>query len=194
MGTCIGLWSVPNHLGLEDWALAYNESGCSAGIRPVHQNREAIVYVSFPSDEIRFDYRDVAAQKQLVRQRTAGMGWEVPLLVAQIDEAPDFYFDTCSQVLLDSWSRGRIGLVGDAAFCPSPLTGQGTSLAFVAAYVLAGELASAAGDYSAGLAAYERRMREWVLDTQLMGREGNADSRLGAVANAFALPHYSSMF
>ena len=89
-----------------------------------------------------------------------------------MDEAPDFYFDSCAQVIMDSWSRGRIGLLGDAAFCPSPLSGQGTSLAFVGAYVLAGELAAG---LDTGLKRYEAVMREFVEKTQEMGR-ANAES------------------
>jgi 2-polyprenyl-6-methoxyphenol hydroxylase-like FAD-dependent oxidoreductase len=185
LGTYLAFWSVPNYLGLQDWALAYNEAGRSAGIRPVHGNTEAIVYFSFQSEAIDYDYRDVEQQKQLVRDRTAGMGWEVESLVGRIDESPDFYFDSCAQVRMDSWSRGRIGLIGDAAFCPSPLTGQGTSLAMVGAYVLARELATADGDFVAGLASYEARMRDWVLRTQRLV-EGSED--LVAVANGFELP------
>lgn len=118
------------------------------------------------------------------------MGWEVPGLVAQLDDAPDFYFDSCSQVLLDSWSRGRVGLLGDAAYCPSPLTGQGTALAVVGAYVLAGELAAAGDDHRAGLVRYEQRLRDWVLATQQMGRDGADGDALLAVANGFDLPDY----
>ena len=187
LGTYIAFWTVPNYLGQQDWALAHNEADRSAGIRPVHGNSEAIVYFSFQSAAIEYDYRDVERQKQIVRDRAAGMGWEVATLVALLDDSPDFYFDSCSQVRLDSWSRGRIGLLGDAAFCPSPLTGQGTGLALVGAYVLAGELAAADGDYAAGLANYEARMRDWVLRTHELARGGE---NLVAVANGFELPEY----
>ena len=191
LGTYLAFWTAPNHLALEDWALAYSDQDRSAGIRPVHGNSETIVYVVFQSSEIDFDYRDVEQQKELVREHTRGMGWEVPGLVAQIDDAPDFYFDSCSQVLLDSWSQGRIGLLGDAAFSPSPLTGQGTSLAVVGAYVLAGELAAAGDDHTAGLAAYEQRLRDWVLATQKMGRDGADGETMVALANGFDLPDYT---
>ena len=44
---------------------------------------------------------------------------------------------------MDSWSRGRVTLCGDAGYCASPLCGMGTSLALVGAYLLAGELGPA---------------------------------------------------
>ena len=193
LGVYVAYWSAPNHLGLQDWALAHDGPELSAGIRPVHGNREAIVYLSFRSPELAVDPRDVAAQKQLLRERAAGMGWEVPVLLAGLDDAPDFYFDSCSQVILESWHRGRVGLLGDAAFSPSPLTGQGTGLALVGAYVLAGELAAAGTDLDAGLAAYEHRMRGWVERTQRMGREGADAETLQAVANGIALPDYPAL-
>ncbi len=190
LGTYIAFWSAPNHLGLEDWALDHTGDGCSTGIRPVHGNSETIVYIGFQSDRLTYDHRDVVQQKAIIRDRAAGVGWEAPRLLAEMDDAPDFYFDSCSQVLLDTWSRGRTGLLGDAAYSPSPLTGQGTSLALVGAYVLAGELAAAGPDLPGGLAAYEQRLREWVLATQRMGREGADNDTLIKVANGFQLPDY----
>ena len=73
-------------------------------------------------------------------------------------QAPDFYFDSASQVRMDNWSAGRVTLVGDAGYCPSPLSGQGTSLALVGAYVLASELRAAAGDHRAAFARYQQQM------------------------------------
>jgi 2-polyprenyl-6-methoxyphenol hydroxylase-like FAD-dependent oxidoreductase len=85
-------------------------------------------------------------------------------------EASDFYFDRLAQVRMDRWSAGRVVLVGDAAHCPSPLAGVGTSLALVGAYVLAGELAAAAGDHRLAFAGYERRLREFVRRGQKLAK------------------------
>jgi 2-polyprenyl-6-methoxyphenol hydroxylase-like FAD-dependent oxidoreductase len=166
LGMYLSFWTVENHLGLENWALGYAEPGRSVGVRTIHDNSKLMAFVSFGSDRLDYDYRDVEAQKAILRDKAGGMAWETPKLLAQLDDAPDFYFDSCSQVKLDSWSRGRIGLFGDAAFCASPISGQGTGLAIVGAYVLAGELAAARGDHAAGFAAYERRMRDWVAVAQ----------------------------
>jgi 2-polyprenyl-6-methoxyphenol hydroxylase-like FAD-dependent oxidoreductase len=88
-------------------------------------------------------------------------------------EAPDFYFDSVSQVHMDRWSSGRVALVGDAAHGPSAMAGVGTSMALVGAYVLAGELAAAAGDHHTGFAAYEARLRDYVTGCQKLAK-GNA--------------------
>jgi len=98
------------------------------------------------------------------------VGWKAPMLVDAMATASDFAFTAVAQVRLPRWSRGRVALVGDAAACPTPLTGLGTSVALVQAYVLAGELARARGDrgvdFSAAFDRYERVARPYVTTAQ----------------------------
>jgi 2-polyprenyl-6-methoxyphenol hydroxylase-like FAD-dependent oxidoreductase len=56
--------------------------------------------------------------------------------------------------------------VGDAAFCVSLLAGQGSALAMIAAYVLAGELSASEGRYRQAFANYEARLRSYILTKQ----------------------------
>jgi 2-polyprenyl-6-methoxyphenol hydroxylase-like FAD-dependent oxidoreductase len=93
-----------------------------------------------------------------------------PRILAHLDDTPDFYLDQVAQVVMDRWSSGRVGLLGDAAFSSSPLSGAGTGLALVGAYLLAGELAAAGWDPQTGFAVYERRMRPFVEANQEIGR------------------------
>jgi len=139
-------------------------------VRAIHDNADLMAFLSFRSDPLDYDHRDVNAQKAILRERFAGGGWWIPWLVDQLDVAPDFYFDAIAQVQLDRWSAGRVALLGDAAFCPSPLSGQGTSLAIVGAYILAGELARRPTDPPAAFGAYERAMRGFVAANQRIGR------------------------
>lgn len=110
--------------------------------------------------------RDIAQQKNFVREHFGHAGWEVPRLLNLMNDAPDFYLDSVSQVKMDRWSAGRTVLLGDAAWCASPLSGMGTGMAVVGAYVLAGELAAAEGDYQVAFRNYEDRMREFVAKCQ----------------------------
>ena len=87
-------------------------------------------------------------------------------MLEMMDDSPDFYFDSLSQVKMESWSKGRAVLLGDAASCTSPMAGMGTSIAIVGAYVLAGELREANGDYAAAFAKYEATMREFAVEAQ----------------------------
>jgi 2-polyprenyl-6-methoxyphenol hydroxylase-like FAD-dependent oxidoreductase len=172
LGRMMSFYTVPNEFGLDRWLIDYQEpgSGRSAGLRPVPDATRAMAMFSFPAADVDVDYRDVAAQKRLLRERTAGLGWLTPRILAHLDDTPDFYLDQVAQVVMDRWSSGRIGLLGDAAFSSSPLSGGGTGLALVGAYLLAGELAAAGWHPEAGFAAYQRRMRPYVDANQEIGR------------------------
>jgi 2-polyprenyl-6-methoxyphenol hydroxylase-like FAD-dependent oxidoreductase len=84
-------------------------------------------------------------QQQALRTVYEGIGWEVPRLLEMMPTASDWHFDTAAQIDMSRWSQGRVVLVGDAAYCASPMSGQGTSIALIGAYVLAGELVAASG-------------------------------------------------
>lgn len=100
--------------------------------------RSAFFFVFAHYRRLDIGHGDVAAQKALLRRSYAGAGWECDEILAAMDEADDFYFDAVAQTRMPDWSRGRIALVGDAAYGPSLLAGQGSALAMVGAYLLAG--------------------------------------------------------
>ncbi len=172
LGLVLAFYSVPNEFGLDAWLIEYQhrESGRSALLRPIQDATRAMAMFSFPSADFDVDHRDVAAQKRMLRERVAGLGWLTPRILAHLDDTPDFYLDQVAQVVMDRWSTGRVGLFGDAAFSSSPMSGGGTGLALVGAYLLAGELAAAGWDAEAGFAAFEGRMRPFVEANQEIGR------------------------
>jgi 2-polyprenyl-6-methoxyphenol hydroxylase-like FAD-dependent oxidoreductase len=172
LGLVLAFYSVPNEFGLDRWLIEYQhrESGRSAFLRPILDATRAMAMFSFPSADFDVDYRDVDAQKRLLRERMAGLGWLTPRILAHLDDTPDFYLDQVAQVVMDRWSSGRVGLIGDAAFSSSPMSGGGTGLALVGAYLLAGELAATGWDPEAGFAGYEARMRSFVEANQEIGR------------------------
>jgi 2-polyprenyl-6-methoxyphenol hydroxylase-like FAD-dependent oxidoreductase len=172
LGHVLAFYSVPNEFGLDRWMIEYQESGSgrSALLRPIQDATRGMAMFSFPSADFDVDYRDVAAQKRLLRERMAGLGWLAPRILAHLDDTPDFYLDQVAQVVMNRWSSGRVALLGDAAFSSSPLSGGGTGLALVGAYLLAGELAAAGWDPEAGFAGYEERMRSFVEANQEIGR------------------------
>jgi 2-polyprenyl-6-methoxyphenol hydroxylase-like FAD-dependent oxidoreductase len=160
-------FTAPADIDLDGWFLMHNApGGLVASARPGRLPRELKAGLSFRSDPITYDRRDITQQRDIVARRFAGVGWEAPRLVAAMHEAPDFSFDSMGQVHLDRWSAGRVALLGDAGYSPSPLTGLGTSLAIVGAYVLAGELAAADGDHRVAFSRYEQVLRPYVTDGQ----------------------------
>lgn len=123
---------------------------------------------------------DVKKQKQLWADMFKDAGWEAPRLIDGMlnsPEANDFYFQKIGQVKMDKWSRGRVVLVGDAGYTPSPLTGRGTSLGLIGAYILGGELAKhlegskdPGQAVDAALESYETVLRPCVEKAQELGR------------------------
>jgi 2-polyprenyl-6-methoxyphenol hydroxylase-like FAD-dependent oxidoreductase len=170
LGLVLAFYTVPNEFEIHGWMIDYQNAGRSAGLRPVRDPTKAIAMLSFRAPEFDVDYRDIAAQKRLLREQMTGFGWETERILAHLDDTPDFYLDQVAQVVMDHWSSGRVGLLGDAAFSASPMSGAGTGLALVGAYLLAGELAAGDWDPQAGFAGYERRMRSYVEDNQEIGR------------------------
>jgi 2-polyprenyl-6-methoxyphenol hydroxylase-like FAD-dependent oxidoreductase len=104
--------------------------------------------------------------KEALRRSFGGMRWEVPEILDAMDRAADFYFDRVSQIQLPRWYSGRVGLLGDAAACASLLAGEGTGLAMLEAYVLAGELHRADGDFARAFESYDARLRSFVTAKQ----------------------------
>ncbi|KOV81632.1 FAD-dependent monooxygenase [Nocardia sp. NRRL S-836] len=175
LGYCFAGFTLPNHLGLKQEALLWNEPGRAAALYAVGEAETVHGFLSFTRAEAPFGaFQDPHAQRELVASVFAGDGWEVPGLVTAMRAADDLFFDTVSQIRMPRWSSGRVALAGDAAHAPSFLTGQGSSLALVGAYVLAGQLATAP-DHAAAFAAYERQTRPFVEANQNLVDEGDAE-------------------
>jgi 2-polyprenyl-6-methoxyphenol hydroxylase-like FAD-dependent oxidoreductase len=161
-------FTAPDTVGLDGWYLMYQAAGgLNASMRPSHDQEIAKAGLAFRSEPLDYDRRDVDAQKQLLTERFAGAGWQSDALLAAAREADDFYFDAFAQVHMESFSAGRVTLVGDAGYCASPLSGMGTSLALVGSYILAGELGLADNGLStehvdAALARYGALMRPYI--------------------------------
>jgi 2-polyprenyl-6-methoxyphenol hydroxylase-like FAD-dependent oxidoreductase len=160
-------FSAPDHVGLAGWYLMYlAPGGLNASMRSTHDPAIAKAGLAFQSEPILYDRHDLDEQRQILVDRFAGAGWQCDALLTAAQEADDFYFDSFLQVHMPRWTSDRVALVGDAGYCASPLSGMGTSLALVGAYLLAGELGSAnsidAQRLQAALGRYETKMRPYV--------------------------------
>ncbi len=160
-------FTAPDMIGLDGWFLMFQAAGgLNASLRPSHDAATAKAGLAFRSEPLEYDRRDLDAQRALLAERFHGAGWYCDELLSAAAQSGDFYFDDFVQVHMDTWSAGRVTLCGDAGYCASPLSGMGTSLALVGAYVLAGELGPAAALDAAGIAPalrrYETVMRPYV--------------------------------
>ncbi|KBZ59401.1 hypothetical protein K875_04962 [Mycobacterium [tuberculosis] TKK-01-0051] len=116
------------------------------------------------------DPQDVSQAKTTLRRVFGNLDWECPEILRRLDGAADVYFDRTSQIVMDHWSDGRVALIGDAAAAVSLLAGEGTGLAMVQAYTLAGELNRAGADYTDAFRSYERQLRPIVEARQRSAR------------------------
>ncbi|MFH9294672.1 FAD-dependent monooxygenase [Streptomyces sp. NPDC017520] len=175
LGYCFAGFTLRNTFGLVRETTMWNAPGRAAVLYAAGDDDDDVHgFLNFACTEPPFDaFRDPEAQRGLVAEVFDGAGWEVPGLLAALRDADDLFFDVVSQIRMDRWSSGRVALVGDAAYAPSFLTGQGSSLALVGAYMLAGSLA-AERDHAAGFAAYERDTRAFVTLNQDQVGKGEA--------------------
>ncbi|MGW7042121.1 FAD-dependent monooxygenase [Streptomyces avermitilis] len=175
LGYCFAVFTMRNTFGLSHEIVMWNTPGRAAALYAVGDNDEVHAFLNFARPEPPFAvdaFRNPEAQRDLVAAIFADARWEVPGLIAAMRDADDLFIDVVSQIRMPRWSSGRVALVGDAAYAPSFLTGQGTSLALVGAYMLAGSLADR--DAAAGFAAYEHNTREFVSLNQEQIGEGDA--------------------
>jgi len=140
--------------------VVYNQPGRMLGRFALRQDRTLFLFV-FARDRP-VSTSDAAAPKAMLREQFGTGTWECSRILEELDRSNNLYFDRVSQIKMEHWSRGRIALVGDAAFCVSLMAGQGSALAMTAAYVMAGELFRAAGRYEKAFHDYEALLRAYI--------------------------------
>lgn len=169
LGLYLCVFTIPNYLNLNRLEIQYSEIGKVAAVWSANEERDMKACFGFSATSSKIDLNNREQQQQVLKKIYNGINWEVPRLLKMMPEATDFYFDAAAQIHMDHWSQGRVVLVGDAGYCASPMSGQGTSLAFIGAYVLAGELATAKGNYKIAFEKYESAMRHYVKVNQELG-------------------------
>src|SRR5262245_35823208 len=169
LGLYLCVYSVPNYLKLDRMEMQYSEIGRIAQIWSSRGDANMKACFGFAAPSLQIGFHDRPQQQQALKTVYEGIGWEVPHLLELMPTASDWYFDKAAQIVMPRWSQGRVALVGDAAYCASPMSGQGTSLAIIGAHVLAGELAAASGDCLRAFAEYENAMRPFVEANQALG-------------------------
>lgn len=182
--------------------LAYNVPGKQVAIYSVDKNKAATFFIFTSPQKLAYDYHDIKKQKEILRDQFEDTKWRCSELLAGMDTAPDFYFDVVSQIQMDHWSKGRVTLVGDAGYCPSLLSGQGSTLAMVGAYILAGELKEANGDYITAFKNYENIFKPFMQRKQKIAQNFAKSlvpkSKLGiwwrnTITNLMSLPVFSKL-
>src|SRR6266568_2363322 len=173
-GYHFGVFTTDNYLGLDEACVQfYGVPGKRVGLRSSRGNQTLVAFFLFKQPtKLCYDYHDVGRQKQLLAEVFASEAWEVPRLLERMQTAPDLYFDAVSQIRMERWFNGRAVLLGDAGYCPALLAGEGSTLAMMGAYILAGELKVALGDHQRAFPQYERVFRPVVRQEQKKAASG----------------------
>lgn len=140
----------------------YNVPHKQVAVYTLNKKKTAAFFIFASPEKLVYDHHDIKTQKQFVIDQFSTAGWKCPELLSRIDNTTDFYFDSISQVKMKPWSKDRVTLVGDACYCPSLLSGKGSTLAMVGAYILAGELKQANGNYKTAFEQYEIIFRPFM--------------------------------
>ncbi len=131
-----------------------------------YDDKTDVVLAFFAEREIPYDYRDVARQRQITTAHFPDIGPGTPALLEALTGSPNFYFDRFCQIRMPAWHRGRVVLVGDAAYCASPAAGMGGSLALVGASALAEAFTMYPDDIQQAFREYDRRLRPFIEQVQ----------------------------
>lgn len=168
LGIYVSIWTFPNFLNLNDCEIEQHTMQKFVNLYRDRRNEKATAAVAFFSPKS-CDSRDPKDQQKFILEVFADSKWEMLSKILEgMEENPDFYFDSIAQIHMPSWTKGRVALVGDAAYSATPLSGQGTSIAIAGAYVLAGELFEARGDFERAFSRYEEILRPFIKENQAL--------------------------
>ncbi|KAJ9652264.1 hypothetical protein H2198_008474 [Neophaeococcomyces mojaviensis] len=141
----------------------------TATIKPLNKTTSS-AYLTYLNSDPKFDEArnsgNIQTQKHLIAKLFENERWEVPRLIEEMMQTDNFYFESLAQTRLNRWSYGRCVLLGDTAYAPSPLTGQGTNLAILGAYLLASKLVQNPEEPTKAFEAWETKMRPYVDQVQ----------------------------
>jgi len=181
----------------------YNVPSKQAAIYSTNENKATTFFIFASPQKLSLPQHDVETQKQILKNEFENIGWKCGDMISKMDSTSDFYFDVVSQIQMDRWSKDRVTLVGDACDCPSLLSGQGSTLAMVGAYILAGELKEANGDYKIAFDRYQKIFKPFIDDKQKLAQNFAKSfvpkSKFGiwtrnVVVNLMSIPFVSKFF
>lgn len=210
LGYFFSIFSIPNYLNLSRTKVMFTKNQKIITVDSDKDPDTAFVNFEIRSDKILTGTNE-REQKEYLKEWGHDLGWESNKILELMNDSDDFYFDITAQVKMDSWAKGRVTLLGDAAYCASPFSGMGANLALVGAYILAGELKSAEGDYSIAFKRYNELMHPFVNAAQdlapwmgdcflpkeevsketLKNRSSEIIEKIKAVVNTISLPDYA---
>lgn len=165
LGQYFSITIVDKLLIRENTTQIYNVPG-KAVMLNAYNNKTDIILCFSSEKEISYDYRDEAQQRKIISEQFAGQGWRTQELLGEVGRSKTFYFDKVNQIKMPSWVKGRVALVGDAAYCASPAAGMGGSLAIIGAGALADAFEKNHGNFELAFQDYNKSFRPFIEGVQ----------------------------
>lgn len=173
LGYYVAAFSTDNYRPRDEGAyVAYSLPGMQIARYALRDDRTVFFLIFSSKGDAEITTRN--EQFEMLNEVLASGKWECQSIRNALGTCTDLYFDRVSQIVMPAWSKGRVALVGDAAYCPSLLAGQGAALAMAGSYILAGELSQAGDDYSGAFKMYEDRLKSFI------GKKQAGAARFGA--------------
>ncbi|MFD8570505.1 FAD-dependent monooxygenase [Streptomyces sp. NPDC059639] len=193
VGIHMAYWFVPRIASDSNIRDTYMVPGGRQIMRRSHNPSETQVYFVMREDSAEasaIHRAPVEQQQKFWADRFRDAGWQTDRFIEGMNGSPFFYSQEIAQVRIDSWSKGRVALAGDAAHCASPYSGMGISGGLVGAYVLAGEINRHADDLPTALANYDRVLRPFV--DEIQGEVNPRILRVGMPLNKHAISAFQN--
>jgi 2-polyprenyl-6-methoxyphenol hydroxylase-like FAD-dependent oxidoreductase len=149
----------------ENTTQMYSEPGKTVMLN-AYNGKTDICLAYFAEQETPYDYRNEDQQREMIMEAFKTTGWRVPELLNEVQQSTSFYFDKLCHIKMPNWTKGRVALVGDAGYCPSPAAGRGGSLAIDGAAALADAFEKCNGDYKLAFEEYNTSFHPFVEEIQ----------------------------
>jgi len=168
LGYGVAAFEVPGYQPRDDGVYVIHPAPGHQLARFTMRDDRTLFLLIFETDRDPLADRPSPAQiRDVLRSEFGHLRWETPQILAAMQDADDIYYDRMSQIRMPTWHAGQVALAGDAAAAVSLLAGEGTGLAMIEAYVLAGEISRAGSHHLHAFAEYERRLRRFLAGKQL---------------------------
>jgi len=148
--------------------LVMAEAGRSAWVFPFANHNPGVLF-SYRVDDVDAQFRRprIESLRKAYGPEPAG-----PLLNQLFDDfeaADEYLFDSVNQVRMNRWHKGRVVLVGDAAWCLTLYSGMGASTGLAGSELLGNMLEKYPDDVGRALVAWEEKLRPFITSLQADG-------------------------
>jgi len=153
--------------------LVMAEAGRSAWVFPFADHNPGVLF-SYRVDDVDAQFRRPRIESLRKAYGPEPAGPLLNQLFEDFEAADEYLFDSVNQVRMARWHKGRVVLVGDAAWCLTLYSGMGASTGLAGSELLGNMLEKYPDDVGRALVAWEEKLRPFIVDLQADGLKSRA--------------------